>query len=62
MIKIVATLSDFGAAANIGGDVENTSEIIEIPTKNIPPRLKAYIENGDTDKWRTVSFSLLKED
>ena len=61
MIKIVATISNFGAAVNIGGNVEYESEIVEIPTKNIPPRLKRYLDSN-SHKWETLSLSLLKED
>jgi len=62
MIKIVATISNYGAAANIGGDVERTSMIIEIPTKNIPERLKRHLENTEAKKWETLSFSLLDQE
>lgn len=61
MIKIVATISNFGAAANVGGDVERESVIIEIPTKNIPAKLKKYLEEEDQRKWETLSFSLLDD-
>lgn len=59
MIKIVATISDFGAAANIGGDVERFSEIIHIPESEIPLRMKKYLKDR---QWQTLSFSLLEEE
>ena len=62
MIKIVATISDFGAAANIGGNVEYYSEIINVPTSAIPPRMKRYLSDEQARKWATLSFSLLMED
>lgn len=62
MIKIIATISDFGAAANIGGSVDASSEIIEIPTSSIPPNLKRYLTSEEVRKWATLSFSILKED
>lgn len=62
MIKIVVTYSDFGAAANIGGNVEFTSDIIEIPTQNIPKKLKNILADPDIKKWISLSFSLLNED
>ena len=43
MLKIVATISNFGAAMNIGGDTERESMVIDIPTNNIPKRLKLYL-------------------
>lgn len=61
MLKIIATISNFGAAANFGGDVEKNSVIIEVPTKNIPPKLKQYLENKNFRKWATLAFSLLDE-
>ena len=61
MIKIIATITDCGMSANIGGDPIRRSEIIDIPTQNIPPDLKRYLENPEYRKWSTLSFSLLKE-
>lgn len=62
MIKIICTISDFGAAANFHGDVHRTSVVIEIPTKNIPPLLKNHLDSEDQRKWETISFSLLEEE
>ena len=62
MIKIVATISDFGAAANIGGDTIKKSYIIDVPTQNIPPKLKEYFIKEDRRSYTTLSFSLLDED
>ena len=66
-MKIVATISDFGAAANIGGNVEYTSEIIEIPEEMIPPNLKKHLDSvkkcaeKNQIVWSSLSFSLLVE-
>jgi len=62
MLRIVATISDFGAAANVGSEVERTSVIIEVPTNNIPERLKKYLKEEDIRKWANLSFSLLDEE
>ena len=62
MLKIVATITNFAAAAHIGGDVERSSEIINVPTKNIPPNLKRYLSHQNQKKWETLSFSLLEEE
>lgn len=62
MLKIVATISDFGAAANIGGDTERESFIIEVPTKNIPEPLKEFLNrSADEKQWQTLSLSILNE-
>ena len=68
MIKIVATINDTGKAENVGGLVESVSEIIEIPTKNIPPNLKQFIEDRKQAKakkkheYQSVTFSLLDDE
>lgn len=65
MIKIVATINDAGMATHVGGPVESISEIVEVPTNNIPPNLKRFIEERKDakakNKWiyQTVSLSLL---
>ncbi len=58
-MKIVATIADFGAAANIGGDVERESEIIDVPDDAVPPMLKEQLEKKS--QWVTISLSILKE-
>ena len=60
MIKIIATISNFGAAVNVGGGVEKTSFIIEVPTKNVPFHISNYIKSDK--KWETLSLSLLDEE
>jgi len=60
-LNLVVTFSDFGTAANVGGNVEYTSEIISIPEENVPLKLKEYLSNKETRKWNTVLFSLLDE-
>ena len=62
MIKIIATITDYGAAMNIGGDVERISHIINVPTQNIPERLKMWLEEKALRKHSTISLSLLRED
>ena len=62
-MKLVATISDFGAAANIGGDVERTSFVIEVDPRVISRRVKDHINNkNNCSKWATLSFSLLDEE
>ena len=68
MIKVIATIHNAEMAVNVGGSVESVSEIIEIPTKNIPPNLKKYIENRKNAKvtksftYEALSLSLLEEE
>lgn len=60
-MKLVVTFANYGAAANVGGDVERSSEIIKIPDSLVPPKLKQHIEEPAIRKWQTVSFSILEE-
>jgi len=62
MLKIVVTISNFVAAANIGGEVERHSEIINIPESAIPVGLKTHMKNKEISKWQTVSLSILDEE
>ena len=69
MIKIIATIHDAEMVVNTGyGSVESISEIIEIPTKGIPPKLKKHLKDrkdAEVTKsffYQTLSLSLLKED
>jgi len=68
MMKIVATINDAGMAAHVGGPVESVSEIIDVPTKNIPPNLKRFLADRqkakDKNTWfyQTVIFSLLEDE
>lgn len=62
MMKIVVTISDYGAAMNIGGEVNRTSYIVDVPTKNIPEKLKEYFAKKSLRSYSTFSLSLLNED
>jgi len=57
-MKIIATITDCGMAANIGGDPVRVSEIIDIPKNNLPKNLKKYLEDP---KWQTLSLSILSD-
>lgn len=54
-MKIAFTVSDFGAAANIGGDVERKTATIEIPDEQIPKIVRDHLA---TPKWSTLSISV----
>lgn len=60
-MKIVFTISDFGAAANIGGDTERRSMVVDIPDELIPLEVSRYLKDGDRAHWQTLSLSLLVE-
>ena len=68
MIKVIATIHNAEMAVNVGGSVDSVSEIIEIPTKSIPPNLKKHLKDrkdAEVTKsffYQTLSLSLLKED
>ena len=58
-MKIIATISDFGAAANIGGDVERCSYVIDIPDDKIPIPVLLHLKEGQ--RWQTMALSVFKE-
>lgn len=66
-MKIVVTISEFGAAANLGGDVERRSAVIDIPDDQLPVMLqqelqyRAEAREADGQVWTSISFSLLEE-
>lgn len=63
MLKIVATITNYGAAANVGGDPVRQSVIIDIPTSAIPSLLKDYLAaKPEVKKWETASLSFLVEE
>ena len=57
-MKIVATIANFAAAANIGGNVEYESFIVDIPDNVVPKAVKDYLNDSQL---QTLSFSILKE-
>lgn len=60
-IKIVATISNYGAAANIGGDVEKKTYLIdEIPITSLPVEVRRHFLDKDHQKWQTFSLSILE--
>ena len=60
-MKIIATISNFGAAANLGGHVDIKSAIIVIDNTKLPPLIKKHIDNKNNEqKWENLTFSLLE--
>ena len=62
MLKIIATISNFGAKANIGGETEIYSYMIEVPTSKIPKAVKEHLEKENIRKYQTLSLSIFRED
>ena len=61
-MKIVLTISDYGAVANVGGDVEKRSYVINIPDDELDDDLKnQFNPELNTRKWFSISLSMLEE-
>jgi hypothetical protein len=59
-MKIVFTISDFGAMMNIGADIDRTSYVVNIKDEDIPKDIMDYISGEKGNSW-TVSLSILKD-
>ena len=55
-MKIVITVSDFGAMMHTGADIQRESIVVEVPT---PEFIKPYLENKQ-GTFGTISLSILK--
>lgn len=55
MIKLAVRVTNYGAAANVGGDPEVTTHIVSIEQ----PELEKLLEH---DKWETKTISIVKEE
>lgn len=60
-MKLAFTISDFGAAANIGGDVERRTFIVEIDDNEIPTTILHHLKK-DGNKWSTLSISAVDDE
>jgi hypothetical protein len=66
-MKIVATISDCGAAVNCGGEVTKVSVVIEVPWSSLPPLLQHYLTGRDNARenkqgtYEDCSLSILEE-
>lgn len=65
-MKLVVTIADPVHVINVGGELERTSEIIEIADETLPPHLRRYLEcekkleeNPEQFHYLSVSFSIL---
>lgn len=62
-MKLYFILSDFGAAANIGGAVETEARFINIPDEQLPPMVLRYLDSAKKAKetksnnWQSLSFA-----
>lgn len=68
-MKIAVTISDVGAAVNVGGVVSVETAIIELTEDQIPNILKQYFDNIEKCKqnkflsnYQNVMFSLFVEE
>lgn len=68
-MKLAVTITDHGAAVNIGGEVERTTVVFEVPDANVPSILKEYfLEKSQCDPTKgrfsclTASLSFVKAD
>lgn len=55
-MKIAVIVTDFGAAANVGGDVERICRSFDIQ-----PEMASYIE-AKRHQWSTVAFAIVDEE
>lgn len=51
-IRLAVVVSEFGAAANVGGEVERTVKVFDLP-----PEIEEYIANS-RGQWSTVSLAI----
>ena len=57
MIRLAVTISDFGAAAHIGGDVQVQTHIVEVENE----RLERLLRQPEPKDYFTVHLSVVKE-
>ena len=61
-MKIAATISDAGMALNIGGPVNQTTYIIEIPESYLPLKVRQFLEGKDRpNAYWSISLTLVDE-
>ncbi len=67
-MKLAFTVSNTGHAANIGGEVERNTAIIEIANDQVPKLVRQYIESKQLEdgtkgkwSWLQLSISLVEE-
>lgn len=64
-MKLAFTVSDFGAAANIGGEIERSTYVIEVPDELIPAKVK-WAKNAmdkcppGTSSWLAITITEVK--
>ena len=58
MVKLAVTISDFGAAVHVGGDVQVQTHIVEVEND----RLERLLKLPGPNDYYTVSLSVVKEE
>jgi hypothetical protein len=65
-VKLAFTVSDFGAAVNIGGEIERSTYVIEVPDELIPAKVKWAKNEMDKcppgkSSWLAITITEVKE-
>jgi hypothetical protein len=62
-MKLAFTISYFGAAVHVGGEVEKETILVDVPDEQIPPPLQKYLDLKEkgTTSYTTLSISFVSE-
>jgi|DEB3_MinimDraft_2_1074329.scaffolds.fasta_scaffold122530_1 hypothetical protein len=61
-MKLAFTIADAGCALHVGGQVTQTTHVIEVPEKCIPLSIKQYLENKHRPEcYLSMSISVVEE-
>ena len=61
-MKIAATISDAGMALNIGGPVNQTTHIIDVPDECLPLKVRHFLAGMDRpNAYWSMSLTLVDE-
>lgn len=58
MVRLAVTISDFGAAVHVGGDVQVQTHIVEVEDE----RLERLLKQPGPKDYYTVHLSVVKEE
>jgi hypothetical protein len=56
-MKLIVIVSDFGAAANVGGCVDTEAQIFDMP-----PEVADYIRKSRTRRWTSISLAFSSDE
>ena len=60
-MKLVITMHYAAMAANVGGNVEARSHIVDIPAELVPQEVSDYLKHPERYQYTGLSLSYLKE-